>query len=119
MTLLNYCKSLILLFIIVAFFSLGTVSAQENSEEMVKKYNIKFPVAELGNCTSFAACKNFCGIEANRDVCTAFAKKKGFHKEEDGQKNLALLKEAQKELGCFAEVSCREICEKEENFEKC
>lgn len=93
--------------------------AQENPEEMAKKYNIQFPIPDLGNCGSFTACKAYCDDEANRDSCMTFAKKKGFYQEAQSEKSASLLQNAKSELGCDSETTCRQVCEQEANFEKC
>src|SRR3989338_723893 len=96
------------------------IYAQVNPEEQVKKYQVTFPIVELGNCVSFSACRTYCNDTANSDACIAFAKKKGFYKEQriDAKKQ-ALIQTAKTELGCDSESSCRATCEQEANFEKC
>lgn len=79
---------------------------------------VTFPVAELGNCENVTACKAYCSVEANRDTCTSFAKKKGFYKEPK-QPDSTILQSAKSELGCDSETSCRTICEQDANRDKC
>lgn len=94
-------------------------AVEEN--EAVKKYNITFPVVELGSCTTIANCKTYCEDIVNRDACVTFAKKKGFYQEPQKQngKKEVLVQNAKTALGCDSEDSCRLVCEKEENFAKC
>lgn len=47
---------------------------------------ITFPVAELGNCRTKAACKAYCDKEENRKACITFAKKQGLMNEMQAQK---------------------------------
>lgn len=110
-----FLASFVFLFLVLV----GVAFAQEEQDE-VKKYNIQFPIVELGSCTSLSSCKAYCDNEVNRDVCVAFAKKKGFYKEQQQHgKNAALLQAAKSELGCDAETSCRAVCEQEANRDRC
>lgn len=116
-----------ILLVVITLFGVTVLAtpvlAQENPEAAAKKYGVSFPVAELGNCNNFSECKAYCDKEENRDACIGFAKKKGFYKEEvkdQGKRaDKKLLEAAKGELGCDSETSCRGICEKEENREKC
>ncbi len=114
-------KLLLLIFVFFAFglglFG-GRVFAQESPEETAKKYNVTFPIKELGNCANFSQCREFCEDPVNSSTCMDFAKKKGFYKEENAGKS-DLLAKAKAQLGCNSESSCRQVCSKEENFEKC
>lgn len=91
----------------------------ESDEDMVKKYNITFPIAELGNCTSITSCKAYCDNPSNQQACIDFAKKKGFYQEVSGgeQDSDELLASARSELGCTSMESCHAYCE--QNMEKC
>lgn len=125
-------KKLLVLFsalAVIACFTILQINsafAQESSssaEEMAKKYNISFPIAELGNCSSIDSCKSYCSDEANKDACMSFAKKKGFYKEdnrvEGNAASKALLEKAKSELGCTSEDECRQVCYEEANRDKC
>lgn len=118
-------KFIYLYLLVVGLSLLLTVPAayaqEENPDEVAKKHGITFPIAELGNCTNFSECRAFCNSEANKESCISFAKKKGFHKEEQSPKgsNTTLLESAKSELGCDSETACRAICETPENRDKC
>lgn len=108
------------------FFAAKAASAQEDLEALAKKHGVSFPIAELSNCDNFSECKSFCDNEANRDACISFAKKKGFYKQnlpassgKESERNEKIINEAKSELGCDSEESCRAICERQENIEKC
>lgn len=96
---------------------LGEQTASE--QEMAKKYNISFPITELGNCSSITACKAYCENPSNQEACLSFAKKKGFYKEVQIQQQAVppsenkqdLLEKAKTELGCTSMESCRTYCE--------
>lgn len=114
-----------LLFFIV-FFTLSLLLAQhsifaqtQTQETMTKQYNIQFPIAELGNCDSFSACKTYCDDQAHKDACISFAKTKGFYKEPVKAASSEVLQSAKSELGCDSETSCREFCDQQANYEKC
>lgn len=119
---IKFNKNTLIVFVVafILMFISSTFSyAQEHGEEEAKKLGITFPISELGNCSSFSACKAYCDVESNRDQCISFAKKKGFYKGPPSGINEGIIKNAQSELGCDSEASCRVICEKEENAEKC
>lgn len=95
--------------------------AQEASDlaQNIKKYNIVFPIAELGGCTSVENCKAYCGEVENQQACLDFAKKKGLHRKEQKGLNKELAEKAKALLGCTSDQSCKEFCQQPENFEKC
>lgn len=74
---------------------------------------------ELG-CNSKAECMAFCQKEENLTRCKQFAQK---HKLQvgppEGGGNPIIAAKAQKELGCSDENSCKQICDKPENQDKC
>ena len=117
----NILSILLTLLLVFTWLSFNkTIYAQVNPEEQAKKYQVTFPIAELGNCASFSACRTYCDDATHSDVCIAFAKRKGFYKEKEvDTKKQALILTAKTELGCDSETSCRATCEQDANFEKC
>lgn len=111
----------VLFALVLAFIFNGSLSfAQENPDEIAKKYNVSFPIAELGNCESYAACRTYCEDPVNGETCVSFAKKKGFYKEEEqDSRKEELINKAKTELGCDSYESCQSLCQKSENFDKC
>lgn len=93
--------------------------AQENPEEAAKKYNISFPIQELGECQNFSSCRAYCDDPNHQDACISFAKKKGFYSEPAQSRDPGVINDAKSDLGCDSESSCRAVCEKEENIDKC
>jgi len=84
------------------------------------KYHISLPIAELGNCATPLSCKAFCDDPQNHEVCIAFAKQKGFYKGDlYRQKRAIALPSAQKELNCNSLETCKQLCDKSENLDKC
>lgn len=97
-----------------------TMSAEEKQmmESKARKYNITFPIADLGGCASPQECRDFCETPTNQTTCMEFAKKKGFDKELerspgglDPKKRDELMENAKTELGCTSMESCSKICE--------
>lgn len=103
---------------IASFIMAGNAKAEEDP---AKKYNVTFPVVELGGCGNISECKIFCEDPVNRDSCISYAKKKGFYKEPEvvGSKKDELVAAAKKELGCDSESSCRSLCSDQANFDRC
>ncbi|MDO8498140.1 MAG: hypothetical protein Q7S61_06390 [bacterium] len=115
-----YTLTIILFFLFSFLLISRSTSAQENPEAQAKKYGVTFPVAELDNCTTFIACREYCQDSAHHDACVNFARKKGFYKEpEKNEKKQAMIQAAQTELDCSSEESCRAVCQDEKNFKKC
>src|SRR3989344_1254361 len=79
---------------------------------------------ELG-CETKEQCMSICAREENHAKCEAFAKKHNLYKgpppidEQGGVPPADILEKAKTELGCTSEISCKELCNKPENAEKC
>ncbi|MBI4137567.1 hypothetical protein HY469_05900, partial [Candidatus Roizmanbacteria bacterium] len=113
-------KTLPYFFSVIAVFTGITIVHAQSPEDMARQYGITFPIAELSNCASFEDCRSYCDSEINRETCIAFAKQKGFYREvEHNRSSSEILEEAQAELGCTSESSCRAVCEQSANHEKC
>lgn len=105
---------------LTTFFVLVPIISAQTIEEAEKKYQITYPIAELENCADLASCRSYCDDLTHKDVCVAFAKKKGFYKENAmAQKKAEILAASKTELGCDSPESCKQKCEEENNFEKC
>lgn len=89
----------------------------ENVQEPAQKYGITFPIAELGGCSSLAACRQYCEDSESLTACIDFAKKKRFYKQSKSQSEIMTLAKA--ELGCDSADSCRTFCGEQENWVKC
>ncbi|OGE25653.1 hypothetical protein A2780_03675 [Candidatus Daviesbacteria bacterium RIFCSPHIGHO2_01_FULL_41_45] len=97
-----------------------TLVYAQTSTESAKKYGVTFPVVDLGNCTSVGECRVYCEDPSNRDSCLAYAKQKGFYKEDEVKKQQeAVLGAAKSELGCGSKEECAQFCSQENNWEKC
>jgi len=109
----------VLLSLCILFFVINHALAQTPPSaptQTTTKYNITFPIAELGNCTDLTSCKEYCNDTSHQDACIAFAKSKGFYKNPSDSSVLAA---AEKELGCDSADACKTFCSKEENQQKC
>jgi len=89
-------------------------------EENVDKKEIQDAAKiELG-CTDIVSCKTICQNEANIDKCSAFAKKHNINGGEgENPEKKEIVEKAKVALGCDSPLSCRSICEKVENRQKC
>lgn len=109
------------IFALLLAFLLPIAWAQ-NPEDVARKYGITFPIVELGNCSNYSECRDFCEDPVNYDQCIDFAKKKGFYNEEKVTvdiRNSDFWSKTQAELGCNSMVSCQSFCENPTNFDKC
>lgn len=106
--------------LLLSLLFVSPVVAQDSETEAVRRYNITFPIAELGGCTSLSACKTYCSGASHQEACIAFAKKKGFYSEmKADEKRAQLVEDAKNDLGCTSETECRSYCSDEANREKC
>lgn len=112
-----------LLGLLVSLFLVAPVFAQTHQAsgpaEIAKKYNVTFPIAELGGCTDFDSCRNFCEDPVNSSSCVSFAKQKGFYQEDKFEVKDNVLQAAKSQLGCDSYASCLNFCEVPANFDKC
>lgn len=82
--------------------------------------NIKFPVEELGGCTSKENCHKYCELPGNMQTCLNFAEKNGLMSKEE-------LSEARKFIaaggkgpgGCTSKESCESYCNDGGNIREC
>ena len=79
----------------------------EGSEEKMAALGIKFPLKDLGNCSSPEECRRFCDKRANLEKCEKFAKRHGLVVEVEGPG------------GCEGREECEEFCSKRENQKTC
>lgn len=100
------------------FLMVASAHAQ-TPEETAKKYNVSFPIAELGNCASVSECRIYCEDPINQQSCTEFAQKKGFSRQPSSAFKMSLIRAAASELGCENEDACKQFCSQEQNWEKC
>lgn len=118
-------KKILLLFsfiaaLLIVFLIGGGQALAQTPEDEARKHGITFPIAELGNCTNFSDCRNYCEDPVNRTTCIDFAKKKGFHREEKIEVGDSQFWQKTKAgLGCDSLESCQALCEQPANFEKC
>ena len=110
----------ILVVYIFSIFTAGIYAQNSTSSAGTQKPLVVYPVVELGNCQDYASCRTYCDDPVNKDICIAFAKAKGFYKADALESNKALvIAQAKLELGCDSPDSCKAVCQKEENIEKC
>ncbi|OGE25651.1 hypothetical protein A3C32_03105 [Candidatus Daviesbacteria bacterium RIFCSPHIGHO2_02_FULL_41_14] len=96
------------------------VGAQEVSENLVKNYDVQFPISQLGGCTDYGECRSFCEDPLNAVACVQFAKQKGFYIEDPiVTKKEVVVGQAKKTLGCANESECKAFCEVPANYQKC
>lgn len=106
--------------LIASFIMASGASAQELTPEgLARKYDVIFPIEELGGCKSVSECRDFCEDPVNSTACIDYAKQKGFYKEEEDEKKTEIIEKAKKALGCDSQASCESYCRIPTNYEKC
>lgn len=82
--------------------------------------NIKFPIVELGNCSSVSDCKNYCNQQANRQACFEFGRKKGLSGDQEAGSKLGGVQFPITELGnCGSFAACEAYCDQPGNRQTC
>lgn len=110
----------LIIFIFGIFFVFSHSSFAQTPTSSQNHYNITFPIADLGNCTSIPSCKAYCDDASHQQACIEYAKKKGFYQQTAlDTESSTLLQSAEIALGCNSEESCKSVCQQEENFDKC
>lgn len=100
----------------IAFFASFVLIAQAKSEA-----DIKYPVSELGNCTSREVCDTYCEDVDHTRVCLDFADEHNLLSDEEiaeGRKWLEILEKGGPG-GCKDETSCSAYCENINNLPEC
>ncbi len=111
---------LIIAFLFVLFSVFTNTSSAQETRELEEKYDLSFPIAELGDCKNIGECRSFCDDPVNSSVCIEYAEDKGFYDQGELEENLEIaLKRAKNELGCDSEVSCKNLCEQPSSYSKC
>ena len=63
---------------IAVFIMAVTTNAQE--DDVAKKYNVTFPITQLGGCTDIASCRTFCEDSVNQSPVLVMLNRKDFIK---------------------------------------
>lgn len=89
-------------------------------ETRAKVYGVQFPIAELGNCSDYSACRTFCEDPVNARACLDYGKSKGFYKDDPVTTDKeAILARAKQEFGCDSYESCLNFCSISSNYDQC
>ncbi|MBI1985029.1 MAG: hypothetical protein HYS60_02930 [Candidatus Wildermuthbacteria bacterium] len=91
------------------------------SYEVLAQFSIRYPIAELGNCTDQQECKAYCGVSSNYSKCAAFAQKNNLTVEvpDDKKAVFVAMQKGESPGGCKDEASCRNYCEDIDHIEEC
>ena len=84
--------------------------------------DVQYPIAELGNCESEEACKNYCEDVNNIEGCLDVARKNGLMSQqeiEEAKKVLPFLKDGTTPGRCKTKKACMAYCDIEGNFQEC
>ncbi|KKU85827.1 MAG: hypothetical protein UY15_C0021G0023 [Parcubacteria group bacterium GW2011_GWA2_47_9] len=109
-----YFSSKILLPVLILLFVGIGIAALALSES-----DITYPVAELGNCKTEAACKTFCDKPQNIAACVAFAEKYNLLSPEELARAKAFLTAGEGPGGCSTPQGCENYCNDASHIEEC
>ncbi|MBI2064814.1 MAG: hypothetical protein HYT62_02030 [Candidatus Yanofskybacteria bacterium] len=105
-----------ILMLLGAFVFSGYVLAQDSGNPG----NISFPVAELGNCSSKSACKEYCDKPENTSVCLDFAEKNNLMSQAELSKAKKLAGGGAKGPGgCRGFNECKQYCDDINHIDEC
>lgn len=90
------------------------------SAQTINDANVRYPVAELGNCANQGACKTYCDDPAHAQACLAYAQKNNLMSQDE-------IAAAQKFLdaggkgpgGCTSQESCQSYCNDMSHINEC
>lgn len=109
-------------YIILVFLATGLVliAGGIKAQELGNTANIQYPVKELGNCSSAAACKTYCDKPANASACLSFAKENNLMSgEEIAQAEKFLANGGKGPGGCTGKDACEQYCNDINNIDSC
>ena len=98
----------------------STQSQSSQSQGQQPSVNIKYPISELGNCSSQADCKVFCDDPKNSDACLAFAEKNNLMSSDQVSaakkfKDAGMVGPG----GCNGKTECDTYCNDASHMEEC
>lgn len=86
----------------------------------ISQTDIKFPIAELGNCASEVECRTYCNKSENLKACLNFAEKHNLmSKEELAMARKFLAMGQQGPGGCTSKESCEAYCNDAVHIDEC
>jgi len=98
--------------------AVAETSGSETAEATTATPQPVFPIAELGNCDSKAACHTYCEDSTHRDACFAYAQTHGLmSKDKIAAARVILGKKGPG--GCSSADSCRTYCSDSSHQEEC
>lgn len=107
-------KILIPVILTAGFITFAAILAQE-------KFEIQFPLKELGNCRSKVDCEEFCDQKENALICLEFAEKQGIMSkvEVERARKFFEIKEEATPGGCATKGECELYCQNVNHFDEC
>lgn len=92
----------------------------EKKEGPLAAEDIRYPVAELGNCQSETECRSYCDIVDNAKECFTFAKKYHLISDEEAKKAAdEFLNVRNGPGGCNSGKSCEDYCSTVDHLDEC
>ena len=105
---------------IFGFSYAQTATSIDQTQEQKNFNDIKYPISELGNCTSKSDCKVFCDNTENIDACLSFAEKSNLMSSEEISNAKKFQDKGMVGPGsCNGKVECEKYCSDSANIEEC
>jgi hypothetical protein len=80
---------------------------------------VTFPIADLGNCESKSACREYCDDPANVEVCVNFAEGHKLISSSEAAQGRKFARLAEGPGGCKSPIECRKYCEDATHIDEC
>lgn len=108
----------ILIISIISFICLGVFVFAASAKDLS---DVKYPVAELGNCVDKEACADFCDEAENMEKCVNFAESNELLEEKEIKMARKMLEAGEKggPGGCKGKTECEAYCDNMDNLEEC
>lgn len=107
-------KTLFISLILLSIISINLIQASIS--------DVKYPVAELGNCNSQSECEIYCDDASHMGPCLDFAEKYGLMSSDElaeARKIMPLMQSGQTPGGCKSKKECDVYCDNDANFNVC
>lgn len=107
-------KTLFISLILLSIISINLIQASIS--------DVKFPVAELGNCNSQSECEIYCDDSSHMGPCLDFAETYGLMSSDElaeARKIMPLMKTGETPGGCKNKNECDAYCDNDANFNVC
>lgn len=106
-------------FLLSLVFAVSVISSVAYT---ASKSGVEYPIAELDNCSSQDACKDYCDVTENVETCLKYAELYGLMSKDqiaEATKMLKYVKSGETPGKCRTETECKNYCDSPGNINEC